>query len=86
MNKETPAFVCSHVFQKRRPVLFASRADGDWQLLCGGTHDEEELPRVVGLNHLIDDDVSLRVILDLPSEWEAERASLTDSWVRRPIR
>lgn len=84
MSKEPLVFVCSHVFQKASPVLFVSRADGDWQLLCGGTHDEGEVPRVVGLTHLLDDDPSLRAILDLPDEWEAERPVQGAGWERRP--
>ncbi len=85
MSKEILAFVCSHVFEKRSSVLLVSRADGDWQLLCGGAHDDAEAPHVVGLNHLLDDDPSLRAIIDLPPEWEAERSSLQSAWERRPI-
>lgn len=85
MSKEILAFVCSHVFEKTRPVLFVSRADGDWQLLCGGTHDEAEAPRIVGLNHLLNDDSGLNAILDLPSDWEAERSVQGREWERRPI-
>lgn len=85
MSKEPLAFVCSHVFEKTSPVLYVSRADGDWQLLCGGMHDEGEVPRVVGLNHLLDDDPSLRAILDLPPDWEAERSAQKSAWERRPI-
>jgi hypothetical protein len=84
-NKEIPAFVCSHVFTKRGPVLLVSRADGDWQLLCGSAHDEAEIPQVVGLNHVVDDDPSLREIMDLPSDWEAERSTYGSEWERRPI-
>jgi len=85
VSKEVLAFVCSHVFEKTRPVLFVSRADGDWQLLCGGAHDEGEVPRVVGINHLLDEDPSLREILDLPADWEAERSAQGKAWQRRPI-
>jgi hypothetical protein len=79
------AFVCSHVFERVSSVLFVSRAEGDWQLLCGGTHDERDVPRVVGLNHLLDDNPSVRVILDLPSDWEAERSAQGSAWECRPI-
>ncbi|MFL5345281.1 MAG: hypothetical protein ACJ8AT_10830 [Hyalangium sp.] len=85
MSKEIAAFVCSHVFEKRSPVLLVSHAEGDWQLLCGGAHEESEIPRVVGLSHLVGEDPSLRVVLDLPEQWEAERASPASSWERRPI-
>ena len=85
MSKEVAAFVCSHVFERKSPVLLVSRVEGDWQLLCGGTHDDGEIPRVVGLTHLVDEDPSLRAVLDLPIEWEAERSSSASPWERRPI-
>ena len=85
MSKEFLVFVCSHVFKSESPVLFVSRADGDWQLLCGGMHDENEVPQVVGLNHLLDHDPSLHAILDLPSGWEAVRPTQGSVWGRHPI-
>ena len=85
MSKETLTFVCSHVFHRSKPVLFVSRADGDWQLLCGGRHDEDEAPRVVGLNHLLDEDPSLNTVLDLPPDWEADRSAQGSAWERRPV-
>ncbi len=84
MSKEIPAFVCSHVFEKRRPILYVSRDDGDWQLLCGSSHEESEIPHVVGLNHFLEEDPSLLALLDLPYEWEAERSALGADWKRRP--
>ena len=83
-EKEVAAYVCNHIFNATRPVLLVSREDGDWQLLCGGTHDEDEKPRVVGMNHLIEKDASLREILDLSSNWDAERSAVNAHWVRTP--
>jgi len=85
MTTEIPAFVCAHVFEKRSAVLFVCRAEGDWQMLCGGPHEGDEVPRVIGLNHLVEDDRSLREILDLPPDWEAERSEQGSKWDRRPI-
>ena len=82
---EFAAYVCSHVFEHTRPVLLVARDDGDWQFLCGGAHAPDELPRVVGLNHLIDADPSLRQALDLPIDWEAERAFVGGPWTRRIV-
>lgn len=83
-EREFPAYVCSHIFDATRPVLLVSREDGDWQLLCGGSHEADEKPRVVGLNHLIERDPTLREILDLPSDWDAERNAVNASWTRTP--
>ena len=82
---ETPAFVCSHVCENTRAVLLVSRADSDWQLLCGGNHDTDEVPRVVGLNHLFERDPTLLELQDLPVGWEAERTHVGGEWLRMQI-
>jgi hypothetical protein len=81
---EPPAYVCSHVFNDSRPVLLVSRAGGDWQLLCGQEHDSDEVPQVVGLNHLVERDPSLADVRDLPDDWEAERSDPASPWRRMP--
>lgn len=82
---EVAAYVCSHVFENTRPILLVSRAGGDWQCLCGGEHDSDEVPHVVGLNHLMERDPTLAELQDLPDEWEAERANVGDTWVRTRV-
>jgi hypothetical protein len=79
---EVAAFVCSHIFDGTHPVLLVSTEDGDWQCLCGGLHDETEVPRVIGLNHLLDRDPTLREVLDLPAGCIAERPALGAPWSR----
>ena len=79
---EAAAFVCSHVFGATRPVLLVSRADGNWQCLCGGYHAASELPRMVAMDELLQRDSSLGQVLDLPEDWEAGRASVHDPWIR----
>ena len=67
-----------------RPILLVSRADGDWQLLCGGLHDEDaEGPLIAHLGHLLEADPTLEEVLELPDEFEAERAAVGEPWVRR---
>lgn len=82
---EVAVYVCSHIFEHTRPVLLVARDGGDWQFLCGENHDQEDLPRVVGMNHVMDDDPSLRQIVDLPADWEAERKFAGSPWTRRVI-
>jgi len=82
---EQAVYLCSHLFENIRPVLLVSRADGDWQFLCGGEHDSHEVPCVVGLNHLLVRDPTLAELQDLPDEWEAERVSLSSPWRMREI-
>jgi hypothetical protein len=81
---EIAAYVCSHVFENSKPVLLVCRAGGDWQCLCGGEHSADEVPNVVGLNHLLDRDPSLRELEDLPLDWEAERKTAKHKWIRTP--
>ena len=79
------AYVCLHVFDSSRPILLVSRSGGDWSFLCGAEHeDTAENYRVVGKGHILDRDATLNELADLGSDWEAERASVSDAWVRRP--
>jgi hypothetical protein len=79
---EVVAYTCAHVFGERHPVLLVSRAGGDWQCLCGGYHAAREIPLMVVLDELLERDASLTQLLDLPDEWEAERASVNEAWIR----
>lgn len=84
-KKELPAYICSHVFENTRPVMLVCKEDGDWQFLCGGEHDEDEIPRVVGINHLLDRDKTLYEVMDLEDGWEAEREEVGGEWKRSRI-
>jgi hypothetical protein len=77
---ETGVFVCSHIFANTHPVLLVSRADGEWQFLCGAADHEARLPAVVGLNHLLERDPSINRVLDLPAYWEAGREGVGAPW------
>lgn len=80
----TKCYICSHIFDASRPVLLVMRADGDWELLCGEVHDfESDPPKVVGIGHLLQRDPSLRQVLDLPDNHEAERETTSSPWIRR---
>lgn len=60
--------------------------DGDWQILCGTTLDEED-GRIVGFAHLVDMHPSLTSLADLPRGWSAGQCDdpERDEWHRRPI-
>ena len=80
------AYICSHVFDASRPVLLVVREDGDWSLLCGEFHDfEAQLPKVVGIGHLLSRDPSLEEVLDLPDGYQAERRVVGGPWERTPL-
>ena len=85
MNRESAAFICSHIFNDTHPVLLVARESGDWMYLCGQVHDEQEEYEVVGAEHLLERDPTLREILDLPDNSEAERFTQGGTWIRRPL-
>jgi len=80
---EAAAFVCGHVFDRTRGVLLAVHDDeGDWQFLCGGDHDADAPPRVIGLNHVPDSDPTIHEVMDLPLGWVAERNAIGAARIR----
>jgi hypothetical protein len=80
------AYICIHVFKREQPVLLVNREGGDWQFLCGQVHEQAGSQlRVVGIGHVLEHDPTLLPLTDLPPEWEAERESVDDEWVRVPL-
>lgn len=78
-NYHTASFICSHVFDDTHPILLVCKDDGEFQFLCGGIH-EGELPRIVGLGHMIDRDRSLLELLNMDDGYAAERESVGEVW------
>ncbi len=83
-NDHLAAFVCSHIFDNSEPILLVAHEDGDWQFLCAKEH-KGEIPRVVGIGHLLKRDPSLQGLRDLQEGWEAERSDTHSEWIRRRI-
>lgn len=84
LPEHTKSYVCTHVFERDRPVLYVTRPDGDWCFLCGEDDhpDDAAAFRVVGLGHLVSDDETLGDVLDLTPNEEAERDTVGGAWVR----
>jgi hypothetical protein len=82
--KETAVFVCSHVFENSKSVNLIIRADGDLQLLCGGSHPGNEIPHVICLEHLLERDSSLVEAVKIPNGYQAERDQPGDRWRKKP--
>lgn len=81
--QEIKAYVCLHVFDGVKPVLYVTRPEGDWCALCGDEHPEDASEyRVVGLNHVLEQDPTIAEVLDLQPNEEAERGSVGAAWVR----
>lgn len=83
---ELRAIVCSHVFDDVLPVLLVAREDGEWLFLCGGMHDDDHRFHVIGVNHLLERDPSLRSLPSLAEQHEAERATPNAPWTIAPLR
>lgn len=80
---ETTTIVCTHVFERSRPVLYVTRPDGDWCFLCGDEHAAGSSDYcVVGLGHIVEHDPTLTSVLDLNENEEADRSAVGDVWVR----
>jgi hypothetical protein len=84
-RRELATFVCSHVFANTSPVLLVAREGGDWMHLCGQLHQEDEEYHIVGIDHLIDRDPSLREVQELADDSEAERLAVGMPWLRRVL-
>lgn len=74
-------FVCPHVFNNTRPILYVCREDGDLQCLCG-EYDHVETVHVVGVGHLQERDPSICQLADLPNNLETERKDDQSEWLR----
>jgi uncharacterized protein YegJ (DUF2314 family) len=84
---DTKSYVCIHVFDRTRPVLYVTREDGDWCALCGDSHpDDASAYRVVHLGHVLEQDPTLTELLDLSPNEEAERDEVGGPWVRTIVR
>jgi hypothetical protein len=81
------AYVCTHIFDKAKPVLLVVHdKDGDWSFVCGDAHeDTAEAYRVVGVGHLTSGDPELNQCADLPAGFEAERSAVGQVWIRTEI-
>lgn len=85
MNKFGPdnqaVFICSHIYENKKPILLVCHADGDWQFLCGEGHDENEKPKVACVTHLLERDPTLNEVADIPENYEEERSKVGADWV-----
>lgn len=74
-------FVCPHIFKNTRPILYVVHEDNEWQCLCG-QDDHDEDGHLIGIGHLIKRDPTIDDLHNMPNEWEAQRASVNENWVK----
>lgn len=87
--KDLGVITCRCVMEQSKPVLFASRAGGDWQMYCHDKNHDFEDPQalkeeivLVDVAHLLALDPGLNAIADLPIDMGAERAEVGSEWIR----
>jgi hypothetical protein len=82
--RDDKCYVCSHVLAAARPVLYASRQDGDLIMSCGGDDHDQSTDdwEVVHRGHLLELDAELDAIPDLADNEQARRAAVGEPWTR----
>jgi len=77
------SYICVHVLDRSRPIVYVARPDGDWCVLCGDDDPTDVSQyRVVGLGHATELDPTVEQVLDLRPNEEATRESVDAPWVR----
>lgn len=80
----TAVYCCVHVVDRGQPILYAVHDhDGDWQFLCGGSHDSADA-KLLCFGCVVGGDPSLWTLADLPVGWSAQRERPEAGWNREP--
>ncbi len=77
-NPNYGVYCCSHVFSNEREILVVIH-DEDWQFLCGENDDGEKC-HLVGVDHLLERDPSLKCMVDLNDMSGAMRIHCNADW------
>ncbi|WP_241676816.1 hypothetical protein [Chryseobacterium sediminis] len=80
-SKNTACFVCNHIFDKSKSVLYVTHdSDGYWQFLCGEDHHTEDDIKVISLLQAVQLDNTINDLYEMPLNVGAERKSITEKW------
>ena len=79
------AITTVNVLEHGAPILVVVHYDDDdsWAFLCGKTNDDAD-GRIIGMEHALRIDPSLRDVADLPPGWKAWRPAVGEAWHRAP--
>jgi hypothetical protein len=85
-SENTPCFVCDHVLDKLRPILYAShdKEDGSWQFLCGLDDHAASNAKMVSLKNATDIDPTINDLFEMPLGVGAVRETVASEW--KPFR
>lgn len=80
--KNAACFVCDHIMNKKRPVLFVShdKEDSSWQFLCGETDHNDDNIKIISLNEMTEIDDSVNDLYEMPIGFGAERSQIDEPW------
>jgi hypothetical protein len=80
--KDAACFICNHILDGERPILYAShdKDDSSWQFLCGQDDHTAENIRIIGLGQAAEIDNSLNDLYEMPIGVCAERNKVGDNW------
>lgn len=81
-SKSTACFVCEHVMDGKRPILFVShdKDDSNWQFLCGGNDHNDKSIRIISLEQITTIDNTVNDLYEMPEGVGAEREKIGMNW------
>ncbi len=80
--KNTACFVCDHVMQKERDILFVShdKEDSSWQFLCGQNDHSDDNIKIISIEEATEIDNTINDLFELPEGICAEREKIGMKW------
>jgi hypothetical protein len=81
--ENTVCFVCDHVLNKERIILYAAhdKEDGLWQFLCGQNDHTVINAKLISLKQATEIDATINDLFEMPLGVGAERKSKSDKWI-----
>ncbi|MCG8578649.1 MAG: hypothetical protein MI866_01950 [Bacteroidales bacterium] len=80
--KNTACFVCDHVLNKEREILFVThdKDDSSWQFLCGESDHTENNIKVISMGETVDMDNTINDLFEMPEGFGAEIKEIGEKW------
>lgn len=80
--KNSACFVCTHVFNKERDILFVSHDadDSSWQFLCGENDHTDTDVKIISMEQATQIDDSINALFEMPEGVCAEREKKGGQW------
>jgi len=81
-SENTACFVCNHVLDRERPILYVihEEEDGSWQFLCGHNDHTEADCKIISLREASDIDGSINDLYEMPLGVGADRKTSSSNW------